>query len=53
MNKPVRTDAGGIKYTNLSKAAKALGEKGGKVTSPAKSAAVEKNGEKGGRPAGS
>ena len=53
MNKPVRTDAGGIKYTNLSKAGKALGEKGGKVSSPAKTAAVEKNGKLGGLPSGS
>lgn len=36
--------------TNLSKAAAALGKKGGKSTSGAKTAAARKNGAKGGRP---
>lgn len=52
MNKPVKNDSGAIKYT-LSGAAKALGTKGGHVSSPAKTAAVQKNGKLGGRPSGS
>ena len=49
MNKPTRNDSGAVKFT-LTKAAKALGEKGGHVSSPAKTAAVQKNGKLGGRP---
>ena len=49
MNKPITADSGGIKYT-LTKAAKALGEKGGHVSSPTKTAAVQRNGKLGGRP---
>jgi len=49
MNKPTRNNSGAVKFT-LTKAAKALGEKGGHVSSPAKTAAVQKNGKLGGRP---
>jgi len=49
MNKPVKNDAGGIKYTTLSQAAKALGHKGGKQTSIPK-AAARANGALGGKP---
>jgi hypothetical protein len=49
MNKPVKSDSGSIKFT-LSKAAKALGTKGGNVSSPAKTQAVRNNGKLGGRP---
>ena len=49
MSKPSRNDAGAIKYTdNLHKAAKELGAKGGKVSSPEKTAAVRKNAKLGG-----
>jgi len=49
MNKPTRNDSGAVKFT-LSKAAKALGTKGGHVSSPVKTQAVQKNGALGGRP---
>ena len=49
MNKPVKSDSGAVKFT-LSKAAKALGTKGGHVSSPAKTQAVRNNGKMGGRP---
>ena len=49
MNKTVKSDAGAMKFT-LHKAAKALGTKGGHVSSPNKTAAVQKNGKLGGRP---
>ena len=49
MSKPTRNDSGAIKYAgNLHKAAKALGSKGGKVSSPEKTAAVRKNAKLGG-----
>jgi hypothetical protein len=50
MNKPIRNDAGGMKYTTLSQAAKALGHKGGKTTSIPKAAAARANGALGGKP---
>ena len=50
MNKPVRNDSGAIKYTTLSAAAQTLGKKGGKSTSPPKSAASRQNGKLGGKP---
>ena len=49
MSKPTRSDSGAVKFT-LSKAATALGTKGGHVSSPQKTAAVQKNGKLGGRP---
>lgn len=49
MNKTVKSDSGAMKFT-LSKAAKALGTKGGHVSSPAKTQAVRNNGKLGGRP---
>ncbi len=49
MSKPTRNDSGAIKYAgNLHKAAKTLGSKGGKVSSPEKTAAVRENGKLGG-----
>ena len=50
MATPKRNDSGGLKYTELSSAGKALGQKGGKSTSPAKEAASRSNGNQGGRP---
>ena len=50
MNKPVKNDAGGIKYTTLSQAAKAEGHKGGEQTSIPKAAAARANGALGGKP---
>ena len=53
MTKPIRSDAGGIKYTTLSQAAKALGTKGGHVKSIPKAAAARANGALGGKPSSS
>ena len=50
MSTPTKNDAGGIKYTTLSQAAKALGHKGGKQTSIPKAAAARSNGALGGKP---
>ena len=47
---PTRNDAGAVRYRDLSEAAKALGAKGGKSTSPAKESASRSNGKLGGRP---
>lgn len=46
-----RNDAGAIKYTGLSEAAKQLGKVGGKSNSPSKQQASRSNGKLGGRPA--
>lgn len=45
-----RSDAGSIKYTNLTEAAKKLGGAGGKSNSPSKQNASRNNGKLGGRP---
>ena len=45
-----RNDAGSIKYTNLTEAAKQLGGVGGKSNSPSKQQASRANGKFGGRP---
>lgn len=45
-----RNDAGSIKYTNISEAAKQLGGVGGKSNSPSKQVASRNNGKLGGRP---
>ena len=50
MATPVRNDSGATKYASLSSAAKALGEKGGKQTSPEKKKSSAANGKLGGRP---
>ena len=45
-----RNDAGSIKYTNISEAAKQLGGVGGKSNSPSKQEESRNNGKLGGRP---
>jgi len=45
-----KNDAGGIKYTNLTEAAKKMGGAGGKSNSPSKQNASRNNGKLGGRP---
>jgi hypothetical protein len=45
-----KNDSGGIKYTNLTEAAKKLGGAGGKSNSPPKQNASRTNGKLGGRP---
>ena len=47
MNCPLHPDTA---MTNISRAAAAMGKKGGKVKSPAKIKAAQENGKLGGRP---
>ena len=54
MNKPTKTNSGGIKFSSdsqtLSSAGSLLGQKGGHTTSNARASASRENGKLGGRP---